>query len=212
METSDYRQRGELLASLSTFGLMEYVHHRFELEYDYLAGVAENINDKLELIRQCQARLQKMAEDRERRARLVSSMEEQVIGSMKMALTVNAAAKSQAPGGGGSTSLTPPTAKIQRLTGTFGNTRRNIISVQGQGVLGGSPKEEDPVSVVNMGRPFSDVSSGLNVKMDGQLYVRGTQVVEGGKSRLKEEDTSNTEMEDSQGSPLRDEDMYHDDH
>ena len=134
LDTLDYHQRGELLACLSTYGLMEYVHHPFELEHDYLAGLVEQLNDRLNLIRDFQAKLQKIAEDKERRARLVSSMEEQAIGSMKGALTLTAnSVKRPTSGLMGGGAPAPPAAKIQRLTGTFGNGRRSLFVTQGGG-------------------------------------------------------------------------------
>ena len=231
VETSDYRQRGELLACLSTFGLMEYLNHRFEMEHDYLAGIVVQLNNKLELIEEFRAKLQKMAEDKERRTRLVSTIEEQAIVGMKGALASSALKRSTSSLM--SATIPQPAAKLQRLTGTFGNRRRNVIGVHGGGqlVLGSRPKGEMESTLVSGRRSLnsghggghamlrggspkgelepasmsigrdSEGICGTNVKVEGQLFMKHASGIHG----------EEIELDDSgPGSPLRDEDMYRD--
>lgn len=60
-----------MLSSLSTPGLMEYLMLRYNIEYDYLEVVVEQLHNRLNKIQDVMDRIVKMSQDREVRQRVV---------------------------------------------------------------------------------------------------------------------------------------------
>lgn len=70
--------KGELLAALSTAGLMEYLNLRYTVEYDYLGDLITSVHTRREALLDAKAKLKSMGEDLGNRRRVLQRLEEDV--------------------------------------------------------------------------------------------------------------------------------------
>lgn len=68
--------RGELLAALSTAGLMEYLNLRYTVEYDDLGDVITSVHARREALLELQRRIRNMGAELENRRKVLQRLEE----------------------------------------------------------------------------------------------------------------------------------------